>query len=114
LEKPCRNQELRIAIQSAVARHQRLQRQRELSRLSQSRLDSLSEIELAVARGIVQGTPNAQLAEQLELGLRTIEKRRQQIFRKLQVDSLPALISLLFQIAPDFVCIPTNEAHEMN
>jgi two-component system, LuxR family, response regulator FixJ len=101
LEKPCRPQELKDSIRMAVSRHHALQARRKQTQEIRDRLDTLSEIEWQVVQGIAQGIPNAQLAEQLNLGLRTIEKRRQQIFRKLRVDNLPAFIQLLYRAEPE-------------
>ena len=103
LEKTCRTQELQEAIRTAVSRHHHSQRERQEIREIKERFDSLTEIEWLVVQGIARGTPNAQLAEQLNLGLRTIEKRRQQIFHKLRVDTLPAFIQLLYRADPDLV-----------
>lgn len=103
LEKSCRTQELKDSIRMAVARHHLLQKQRQLTRQIKERFDSLSEVEWQVVKGMAEGIPNAQLAEQLSLGLRTIEKRRQQIFRKLDVDNLPAFIQLLYRAEPELI-----------
>jgi len=101
LEKPCRTQELKDSIRTAVSRHHASQARLKQIQEIRERLHTLTEIEWQVVEGIAQGVPNAQLAEQLNLGLRTIEKRRQQIFRKLQVDNLPAFIQLLYRAEPE-------------
>lgn len=101
LEKPCRTQELKDSIRMAVTRHHAMQSRRKQVQEIRDKLDTLTEIEWQVVEGIAQGIPNVHLAEQLNLGLRTIEKRRQQIFRKLNVDNLPAFIQLLYRADPE-------------
>jgi two-component system, LuxR family, response regulator FixJ len=110
MEKPCRTHELKEAIRTAVARYHELRPERQHIQELRERLDSLSGIEWQVALGIAQGIPNAQLADELNLGLRTIEKRRQHIFRKLGVDNLPAFIKLLYRADPELLRTLSDES----
>jgi len=71
--------------QSHSARHQRI-------RETRACLALLTPEELAVMDMICAGHPNKVVAIQLEMGLRTVETRRQRVFRKLQVETLAQLI----------------------
>ena len=111
LEKSCRTQELRETIQKAVARHHYLLQKRHQTELQKQCFETLSEVERRVAKGIAEGTSNSDLSQLLNLGLRTVEKRRQQVFRKLKVDNLPAFIEVLYRVAPDYVLpLPREDA----
>jgi len=71
--------------QSRAARYQRIHDTRACLAL-------LTPEELAVMDMICAGHPNKVVAIQLEMGLRTVETRRQRVFRKLQVETLAQLI----------------------
>lgn len=103
LEKPCRPQELGENIQRAVVQHQTWLQQRLEAEVLKKRFAQLTDVEREIAKGIANGKSNTELSQQLNLGLRTVEKRRQQIFLKLDVDHLPAFIELLYRVAPEYV-----------
>lgn len=56
------------------------------------RMSQLSEGERAVMRLLVDGMANKQIARRLELSLRTIEARRHNLFKKLNVASIAELV----------------------
>lgn len=58
------------------------------------RLKTLTPTELEILRQVVQGKRNAVVALMLDLSPRTVETYRTRIMRKLEVDSLPALVKL--------------------
>ena len=95
LDKPCRDSELWDAIRSAleedVSRMGDDQRQREL----EVRLSLLTAGEREVLDLLLAGEANKVIAQKLDLGLRTVEARRQSLLKKFEVDSLAELIPLV-------------------
>lgn len=95
LDKPCRDSELWEAIRSAleedVERMTQDFRQREL----QGRLATLTPGERDVLDLLMDGEANKVIAQKLDLGLRTVEARRQSALKKFNVDSLAELIPLV-------------------
>jgi FixJ family two-component response regulator len=95
LEKPLHNSALLAAVGRALALD-RDRRERHIERLEvQRRLAGLSDEELQVLRLLVAGKPNKAIATELNLGLRTVERRRQQILEKMGVGSLAELAALV-------------------
>jgi len=95
LDKPCRDSELWNAIRHALdvdlARmDEDFQRQRTATLVGQ-----LSSGEQAVLELLLAGDSNKLIAMKLDLGLRTVEARRQSIMRKLEVDSLAELAAMM-------------------
>ena len=92
LEKTCSQHELWESIRNAlgldVKRRAALQRHREL----RERLNALTPDERQVLGCILEGKANKVIASRLQMGLRTVEARRANIFSKMQVDSLAALV----------------------
>jgi two-component system response regulator DctR len=61
----------------------------------QKRLDSLSPPEMSVLELMVAGRPNKVISTELEISLRTVDRRRSIVLEKMQVDSAPELARLL-------------------
>jgi FixJ family two-component response regulator len=95
LEKPFHNSALLAAVSRALDLD-RQRRERQLERPEvQQRLAALSDEELQILRLLVTGKPNKAVASELNLGLRTVERRRQQILEKMGVGSLTELAALV-------------------
>lgn len=106
IEKPADDEELRFALSSAVALHrERREGLREQPNLRNC-LSRLSAGEHAVLELLVDGNTSREIAQTLDLSVRTIEHRRASLMDKLNVHSLPALFRLVFT-ASDL------EAHRM-
>lgn len=98
LSKPFRDQDLLDAIQRGIALdQQRREQAAEHEGLRQCWL-SLSEGEQAVARLVVQGLLNKQVADQLGVSEITVKVRRAQVMRKMQVRSFAQLVRVLDQV----------------
>ena len=98
LQKPCPDAELLSAIQQAIEadRINHLQyRQREDIRL---RIERLSEGERKVMELALAGRMNREIAAELGIGLRTVEKRRHNVMQKMQVDSLAELMQVMMTV----------------
>lgn len=99
LEKPYRPQQLLASVAQALeiaATGQRKKQQRE--ELLQ-RINLLTPSEKEVLHLIVAGRTNEAIAEQLELSLRTVQYRRADIMKKMNVDSKAALLDIVLPIA---------------
>jgi FixJ family two-component response regulator len=95
LEKPYDPAALLDAVHRALlASDQRWQKQQS-DRSVNDRLHSLSEEERSVMKLMLTGEPNKNISSRLHLSMRTVDRRRQSILRKMQVDSVPELALLL-------------------
>ncbi len=97
VEKPYRDDELWEAISKALSEEAALWAQRQRRREIQTRIDSLTPSEREVMDRLVAGMPNKAIAQALGLGLRTVESRRREIFRKMRANSLPELVRLVLE-----------------
>ena len=97
LEKPFDNTELLRALEEALRKNFRSRRQRQAASTVQENIATLNDAQREIMRLLVAGQPNKTVANQLDLGLRTVERHRQQIFQKMHVESLPELATLLAQ-----------------
>lgn len=95
LEKPCRDQELWSTIRKALELDAQT-REKEAARIDfANRIAMLSPEERAVMHKIALGIPNKTIATEMGLSLRTVETRRHNVFRKLNVETLAELIRLV-------------------
>ena len=87
LEKPVRPadlvREIKAALSQSRSRSQACEQQRSARRL----VESLNHPELTVLKLLAGGTPNKNIASQLKVAMRTVEKYRRSLFDKLGVDS---------------------------
>lgn len=81
-----------------ITARKQIQIQRERRSEFEKRLVQLDETELRVYELLVKGQENKRIALELDLGLRTVERKRQSVFQKLQVDCLAALLNELADI----------------
>ena len=58
------------------------------------RIAALSDSERGVLELVLAGRPNKVIAKSLGLGLRTVESRKTQLYRKLAADSLSELVQI--------------------
>ena len=94
LTKPLREQELLDAVQAAIE-HDRVRR-RQVALVSElrNRFDCLTPRERDVLRLVITGSPNKQIAHQLELSEATVKIHRSQVMRKMQARSLVDLLRM--------------------
>ncbi|MDF2152419.1 response regulator [Vibrio sp. CAU 1672] len=87
-QKPVDGNVLVLAIENAMEQSSRkLEKTRSMQTLT-----SLTKREAQVLRLVIQGMKNQAMADQLCVSLRTIEVHRSNVMKKLEVDSLAALI----------------------
>jgi FixJ family two-component response regulator len=87
LEKPVRPAELVREIKTALAHSQTRCAADEERRTARQQIEGLTEQERTILKLLVSGTPNKNIAGQLRVAMRTVEKYRRTLFDKLGVDS---------------------------
>ena len=95
LEKPCGEQQLLDSIRRAIASDTQARQQTIRHQEIREHLAELTASERDVLKLLVEGKMNKNIATQLDIGLRTVELRRQQIMKKMNVDSLAELVRLV-------------------
>lgn len=98
LTKPFRDQELLDAIQHGLELDSDRRERDAATAELQGRWMSLSEGEREVARLVVQGLLNKQVASRLNLSEITVKVRRANAMRKMQAQSLAALVRLMTKL----------------
>jgi FixJ family two-component response regulator len=95
LEKPWRGEELWSSIKTGldIARLRRQQEERQAD--IQQRISQLTPDETRVLNELVAGKPNKLIATELDIGLRTVELRRSNIFKKMKAESLAELVQMV-------------------
>ena len=90
LQKSCGDQDLWDAIQRALdaAQSAETQQRRETAR----QLAQLRPEDRAVLKLMIAGKSNKAIASELSIGLRTVEARRQALFKRLHTNSLAVLV----------------------
>lgn len=94
LEKPFQDQDLWQHIQSALEEGERMRLDQQRKASIESRFNELTPDEVAVMMKMLRGMPNKRIAAELDIGLRTVELRRANVLKKMQVDSLAELVRL--------------------
>ena len=100
LEKPCRGQQLWESLQEALKRDaEQRQRHNQIARIRR-RMEQLSAGESEVLSLILAGKMNREIAETLNISVRTVEVRRSMVMEKMKASSLAELIraALLVEI----------------
>ena len=101
LEKPISERELWAAIRTALEQDQVSRRLNAYRDLAKRRLANLTDNERAVLELVLAGEPNKTIAQKLDVSVRTIESRRQQIFRKTETSSVAALVRTVMLAEPE-------------
>jgi FixJ family two-component response regulator len=87
LQKPIRPDELLREIGTALEWSRRRGEEAEQRAQARRRVQELGDLELAILKLLVDGTPNKNIATQTHIAIRTVEKYRRIVFDKLGVDS---------------------------
>jgi FixJ family two-component response regulator len=98
LVKPLDEPQLLEAIQRAGARAAALQLQRQSEREVEARFARLTRREREVCELVAQGLLNKQIAYELGTGEKVVKVHRGRAMRKLEIDSVAALVKLLSQL----------------
>jgi len=90
-------QDLREWIRRGLEEDSQARQQRGRQREMQRRLARLSPAENEVLELMIAGKANKNIARQQSVSLRTVETRRQQVFQKMEADSLAELILIVVE-----------------
>lgn len=101
LEKPFPLQQITPLIQQAIELDRSRRERSQHRELARGRMAALTPREREVLDLIIKGMTNKQIAAQLHLTLRAIEDRRARLMRRVGVNSLAELMSLVQQAALD-------------
>ena len=94
-EKPFSDNALVDRVEQALALSRERLAQRAARRVVQTRVDELTERERAVMERVAGGLANKQIADELNISVRTVEVHRARVFDKMQVKSAVELANLL-------------------
>jgi len=95
LEKPHSSKELVASVQSALdVSCQYFQKQQVIKRVK-GLLASLTDEERTVLKQMLAGVPNKNMATVMDIGMRTVDRRRQAVFTKMEVSTIAELATLL-------------------
>lgn len=95
LIKPVDEPQLFDAIGRACARATTMQQQRRAERDTEERLSRLTRREREVCDLVARGLPNKEIAYELGTSEKTVKTHRGRVMRKLEVDSVAALVRLI-------------------
>lgn len=95
LTKPCLPSKLIEAVKTALAHDNADRKEHQERRRRLQRLEALSEDERRVLEGIVQGLTNRELADAMDVSVRTVQLRRAALFARLEVKSVAELMTFL-------------------
>lgn len=95
IEKPYNEQLLLDSVQQALER--RPARPRRDARLAevQARLDQLTPRERDVLLPLVRGYTNREVAEQLDISVKTVDLYRSRVMKRMQAETLPELVGMV-------------------
>lgn len=101
IEKPFSDEVLIGSIERAVAQASESLESDAASEQIRQRLDSLSDRERQVLKGVVSGQPNKTIAFELGISPRTVEVYRAGLMGKMQAKSLPELVRMVMSLGHD-------------
>lgn len=112
LRKPCTERELQDAVADGFrVLDQQVVTAKRRDELAQT-FAQLTKGQWQAVAGINEGAPNKVLAGELGVSIRTIEKRRSDVFRKLKVESVAGVVHLLHEAATLGIHLPLPRVSE--
>jgi two-component system response regulator FixJ len=97
LEKPYEPENLRAAVERAIAQTTKRREERTAGDAARQRFEQLTEDERDVLQFMITGVPNKTIASRLTLSARTVDRRRNAVLTKMGVGSVSELASLVTQ-----------------
>jgi len=95
IEKPYNEQLLLDSVQQALERRAPAVRQDPRLADVQARLDHLTPRERDVLLPLVRGHTNREVAEQLDISVKTVDLYRSRVMKRMQAESLPELVGMV-------------------
>jgi two-component system, LuxR family, response regulator FixJ len=91
--------DLLTAVRQGMAASRELWIKRQKEQSVETRLAQLTDEERAVMNAILADKPNKAIAQELQVSLRTVDRRRQAVMEKMQVASIRQLAAILGQLS---------------
>lgn len=98
LEKIYEEDDLLDAIRAGIRTHEKQREEQKEIRSIEARLQQLTPKENTVLQCMIKGDANKNIANELEVSLRTVEARRQAIFQKAEANSLAELVTMVMKL----------------
>lgn len=98
LEKPFDDSQLLQLVATVLSRAEQSQAAAGQAQRQRQRWAGLSPRELEVARCVIAGQRNRQIAEGLGISIKTVEAHRSRVMRKLELDNVQALVALAAEV----------------
>lgn len=98
LEKPFEDNELWDAIREALAKDGETRDTHEQAQVVRRRIEGLTSTQRKVMDFMIDGKPNKAIAQELDVGIRTVESRRREVFDQLRADSVAELVKLVVEL----------------
>jgi two-component system response regulator FixJ len=95
LEKPYSSKELVASVQCALDASYQYYEKLEIEKRVRALLKTLTEEERTVMKQMLAGVPNKNMATVMDIGMRTVDRRRQAVFTKMAVSTIAELATLL-------------------
>lgn len=96
IEKPFSDQRLLNSVDEALAVAIAEEKKRRQNSVIRERYERLTQREREIMHFLIRGDTNREMAERTGLSSRTVEIHRSKIMRKLQADSLPDLVRMVY------------------
>jgi len=98
IEKPFANADLLARIEKALARERERSERQSKNQSYIDRAASLTQREREVMLLVVEGNLNKQIADTLNISMKTVEAHRARVMEKMGVDSLPELVKICLML----------------
>jgi FixJ family two-component response regulator len=109
LEKPHSSKELVASVQSALDASSQYYQKQQLVKRVKGLLASLTDEERTVLKQMLAGVPNKNMATVMDIGMRTVDRRRQAVFTKMEVSTIAELATLLNSASIDLETLEESE-----
>jgi FixJ family two-component response regulator len=98
IEKPFNNEDLLSRIKRALALDCQLAARRQRASVIEQRLGQLTQREREVMHLVVAGKLNKQVADQLDISMKTVEAHRARVMEKMGVRTLAELVKAVMSV----------------
>ncbi len=95
LEKPYSSKDLVASVQSALDASERYFQKQQIEKRVRALIATLTSEERTVMKQMLAGVPNKNMASVMDIGMRTVDRRRQAVFTKMGVGTIAELATLL-------------------
>ena len=112
IEKPFDDERLRESVRHAIALDARMRRERDRRKDLTARLELLTSRQKEVLTLLVAGKHTKQIAAELNISIKTVDKHRANVFERMRADNVVELVQLLVSSGSTADHLPTNPLHE--